>query len=189
MESPIALPSFEQQLDAMFGCCDPAGRTIEDPERHFSPQSLQRLDEDTAPLIRRYMELACDGLRLPGVLHRTHPMLWLIDKPGDVWTAIEEVIDAETGAYLYPLSRSQSSKPGHVRLGHPSLVIARNKHARIGGEIKYSAAANKWIISNRSGRYGTRPNQTQAHLAAAASRFMEFDIELTVSFWQPGNSQ
>lgn len=141
---------------------------------------------DTASILRQYLDTAKAGLLLSVAIHRVHPILWLVDHAGDVWFAVEEVVSEESGELLYTMARGSHIPPGHVKLGHPSLLISTtNKSARIGGEIKYFPASQVWKISNRSGRYGTRPHQTEAHLKAVAERFSEHGIELAINFWTP----
>ncbi|MGR9289905.1 hypothetical protein ACU8OS_15755 [Rhizobium leguminosarum] len=178
--------SLSDKLDAIFGPCLPAGQPVKPQEFQLRPASVQRLDVDTASILRQYLDTAKAGLLLSVAIHRVHPILWLVDHAGDVWFAVEEVVSEESGELLYTMARGSHIPPGHVKLGHPSLLISTtNKSARIGGEIKYFPASQVWKISNRSGRYGTRPHQTEAHLKAVAERFSEHGIELAINFWTP----
>ncbi|MQB04036.1 hypothetical protein DXT91_07745 [Agrobacterium tumefaciens] len=176
-------------LDDTFGPCLEAGRTIANQEFQYNPQSLQRLDEQTGPLLGKYLDTAIGGLKIPRLIHRANTILWLVDNNGDVWFAIEEVVDIDTGTYLYALALSQEKTNNHVKLGHPSLLMSTtDKRARIGGEIKYVPRHGCWVINNRSGRYGTRPHQTAAHLEAVAAKFKDYEIPLKVVFEEPVTS-
>lgn len=174
-------------LDEEFGPSTPAGRDIGPHERNYRPQSAQRLGADTAPILKSYLDTAERGLGIPRIVHRTNNVLWIVDGGGDLWFAVEEVVHRDTGELLYSLPRTRDlARPEeHVKLGHPSLLEAADKHARIGGEILWSPRYNAWVLSNQSGRYGERPWQTPAHLESVARKFNQYAIELRVLFREP----
>lgn len=176
-------------LDEEFGPCAPAGGYgVNAIERNYRPQSLQQLTADTAPVLKSYLGTADLGLSVPRILHRTNNILWIVDRRGDLWFAVEEIVDAETGALLYTLPRTKAKllRPDeHVKLGHPSLLQDLDRHARIGGEILWSPRYNAWTLNNSSGRYGDRKGTTRAHLEAVARKLNHYGIELIVVFWEP----
>ncbi len=178
-------------LDEEYGRCEAPGRDVNPHEHNYRPQSLQRLTEETAPILRSYLATAERGLAVPRILHRTTNLLWIVDGVGDLWFAIEEIVHQDSGEllYTYPRTRSLKPPPEHVKLGHPSLLSAIDKHARIGGEIQWVPRYNRWVLVNQSGRYGDRPWQTKNHLDAVARKFNQFGIDFHVVFWSPTNQK
>ncbi|MEM9988788.1 MAG: hypothetical protein AAF723_04640, partial [Pseudomonadota bacterium] len=68
--------------------------------------------------------------------------IWVISEAGDLIMALEENLEKEP------------RQEGELALGHPNLV--QGQEARIGGEL--ICRDGEWIIWNKSGRYGKRPN-------------------------------
>ncbi|TDK35211.1 hypothetical protein E2F50_13210 [Rhizobium deserti] len=183
MTTDAAVSPGSDELDLKYGPCLEAGRPILAQEYHCRPASLQMLSNETAGEIKQYLATATNGLLIPGAIHRVHPILWLIDFVGHVWFAVEEVIN-EDSDFIYTMGRGTELPKGHYKLGHPSLLMSTtDKRARIGGEIKFHAPTSTWRISNRSGRYGMRDHQVEAHLLAAAELFAQYQIHLVPSFW------
>ncbi len=126
---------MSDNLDKLYGALQPPAH-IKDFERDPSgaavclrPQSLTSL----SPAV-----LA--GLRQDVIY------LWVVDRHGDVMIAIEELLDGTP------------RKPGSAEraLGHPTLVDGGQ--ARIAGELHWSASEGVWKLTNKSGRYGRRPD-------------------------------
>lgn len=148
-------------------------------ERHKKPDSLQKLDEVSAKLLAQYLGAANDGLLMPRVTHQTIVILWLIDEAGDCWYCIEEMYKSDSEISVFPRLDEVDYPKGFEKLGHPSLIGASK--ARIAGEIIWSGhncSEGKWLISNKSGRYGIRPEILENHLLSAKDLFGGFGIEL-----------
>src|SRR5262245_62045558 len=103
-------------------------------EAKVRPSSLQRLMPDTADQLKELMRLAEQGLGVAKYVYGALPILWVIDDGGEVWIAVEEIIDERSGAFVRPrlAATARPDSPFH-RLGHPALLSGRN--GRIGGEI------------------------------------------------------
>lgn len=176
-------------LDALYGSCLPYQRDASEAELGVMPRSLQILDAQSAPALKGYLE-STGELLLPQVVHWTTPILWLIDKKGDIRFAMEEVVARDTGALTFVLPRNGPPlRETDVRLGHPALLEPVNagetKSARIGGEIIYDPvrqSKDAWVLTNNSGRFGKRPHITRAHLENAKNAFMGFGISLRTFF-------
>jgi len=156
-------------------------------ERTFVPKSLQRLDQETAAFLRAIMETAEQGSRVAVTIFSEMPILWAIDNDGEIWFALEEVVDPQTGKSLYPLVRNQLVRAlieqhNLVRLGHPALL--RGEHGRIAGDILYDDEAPGWFISNNSGRYGRRLGRSEEQLENVRLKFEEHSIHLKKQFIQ-----
>lgn len=169
-------------LDELYGPNAPAQGRISEAEKLYRPQSLQALDEESAAFLRGYMDSVA-GLRLPVIVHSHCVILWLVDQTGTVLFALEELVEEATGELVAVRPRGDwGNIPGTIKLGHPSLLDADDKNARIGGEISFNRTAGQWEITNRSGRYGTRSHQTPHHLQAATENFKLHGIELVPRF-------
>jgi hypothetical protein len=148
-------------------------------ERHKKPESLQKLDQDSSKLLAQYLRSANDGLLMPRVTHQTIVILWLIDEAGDCWYCIEEMYKSDSEISVFPRLDEVDYPKGYEKLGHPSLISA--KRARIAGEIIWSGLSlseGKWLISNKSGRYGIRPDITEEHLISAKELFQSHGVEV-----------
>ena len=169
-------------LDELFGPNAPAQGRISNAEKLYRPKSLQALDEKSASFLKGYME-SVTGLLLPVVVHSHCVILWLVDQAGTILFALEELVEEQTGELVAVRPRGNwGNIAGTIKLGHPSLLDAEDKHARIGGEISFNRTTSQWEITNRSGRYGTRSHQTLHHLQAATEKFKLYGIELIPSF-------
>lgn len=171
-------------LDQLYGPATEPGRPISDAERVFSPASLDKLCNETAQKLQSYLRLS-EGLKIPQVVHRSATVLWIVDTVGDIYFALEEMADRETGMSEYVRPRSDfTPATHHIKLGHPALLPpGSSKAARIGGEILWDQVEgeeNPWVINRYSGRYGTRPHQERKHLEAVATKFKEFGLYFRV---------
>jgi len=106
----------------------------------------------------------------------------VIDSSGDLWFALEEMVQIETGKFLFPRIPEAPMAPEHRRLGHPALVKGAN--ARIAGEILFDIRADipGWVITNGSGRYGIRDGRTPAQLSNVSQKFSGYGIKLAETF-------
>ncbi|NTG67241.1 hypothetical protein [Rhizobium rhizogenes] len=175
------------ELDTLFGPATPPPY-VGPGEETFSPRTLACLDAQSAKLIKDLFATATEGLGLTRLTHECCIVLWLLDENGEIWFALEEVTytDELGQRYHHPISRSIPFDPAieFLRLGHPSL-IAGERRARIGGEIVYdeSFGTNGWIISNKSGRYGSKNRpQKREHLEAAARVWEKFGITMDIHY-------
>ncbi|KQS95368.1 hypothetical protein [Rhizobium sp. Leaf386] len=172
-------------LDATFGPCAGAGRPISAAEQKYAPDSLQKLTDETALVLKTYMDTVT-GLKMPGVVHSNSLVIWIVDDEGEICFAMEELFEEATGTLATVRPRGDWGKiDGTVKLGHPSLIEDADKRARIGGELVYDRGKAHWEINNFSGRYGQRKWQTRAHLEAVAGKFNDWGISLHVTFGQP----
>lgn len=175
------------ELDQLFGESLPAGKPILPHEEAKWPRSIVQLTAETAPHLLAYLDRE-HPMELPKLYPESCHVLWLIDRQGEIWFAAEELIDSE-GQFIGVMPRSLLAKPRTTtKLGHPSLLPDKSDlTARIGGELVYDPVDGKdWCITNASGRYGTRPGQTEDHLEAAARKFTEHGIHCWVYFITPG---
>lgn len=148
-------------------------------ERHKRPASLQKLDHDSASILEEYLRSARCGLLIPRITHQTIVMLWVIDESEDCYFCIEEMYKSDSEITVFPRLDGVGYPQGFEKLGHPSLVGAEK--ARIAGEIIWSGGAGNagsWVISNKSGRYGIRPDISEQNLINAKALFGSFGIEL-----------
>ncbi|ADZ71076.1 hypothetical protein SL003B_2653 [Polymorphum gilvum SL003B-26A1] len=107
-----------------------------------------------------------------------------MDEDGDIWFAMEEALNLETGRSEFPAPRAVPLASTHRKLGHPSLLENSAKHARIGGEIVYDPLFGEkgWVLSNSSGRYGTSPDRRKEHLDNVAARFGNYGLVFDVYY-------
>lgn len=157
---------------------------VEQWERDFAPDSLSRLDDDSARSLKQTMEEISSGWTLGRVLTYDIIIIWVVDRRGDIWFAIEELVlnDMPTGRPKHQTLELTSTFP---KLGHPALVNCAR--ARVAGEIYFDTGDDPpvWKISNNSGRYGRLPSRTRAHLNNVADHFRSFRIDLTPHFIDP----
>ncbi len=151
-------------------------------EAELKPRSLLRLDAASAKHLGTLMRLAFDLVLASCVFCET-PILWVIDEVGQVWFALEEIVDIETREFLYP--RFKRFRHKISKLGHPALI--EGGRGRIGGELIFDDVGNPpaWYISNGSGRYGLTPGRTARHLEEAALLFIEYGLDLRSDFIEP----
>lgn len=171
-------------LDELYGRLLPpvAPKVIETHELKFTPQSLFELTSTSVEELKAFA-VAQQGDDLIALATRGFPILWIIGESDRVFLAFEEVIHSLDGAKLCCMPRGVVPGPGKVKLGHPSLLQG-GIAARIGGELFFDYGLEtgpEWVLTNDSGRYGKRPHQTVAHLAAAARKFKQ--IGLSVSYY------
>jgi hypothetical protein len=182
---PTAGTTAAQNLDAVFGeLLEP--QRVDPLERSIRPLSLQCLDADTAKLLRAFMQATESGLGVTKFVYCELPILWVVDRAGHIWFAVEEVVTADTHEFVRPLFRRTQVGPEYRRLGHPALLRGK-KAGRIGGEILFDARAKlpAWFITNGSGRYGLREGRLRAHLRAVNRKFQEHGITLNEDFIEP----
>lgn len=182
----MAIQHKPNELTDRFGAALEPER-VDRLEETTRPVSLQRLGKRSARLLKKLTAATAEGLGVARYVYSEFPILWVIDASGDVWFALEEVVDSETGDFILP--RSPNSRPASMRrsgrLGHPALIGAGA--GRIAGEIMFDIGQDPpcWTISNASGRYGLRPGRTALHLANAAKVFAKYGIPLKPEFIQP----
>ncbi|MBX4919989.1 hypothetical protein HJA76_09735 [Rhizobium bangladeshense] len=180
-------PGHHMNLDEKFGQCLPFQRDASEAELAWQPRSLQVLSNETAPALKTLID-ATVAQPLTQVVHATTPILWLVDREGNVRFAMEEVLNRETGSLNFVLPKnSPPLRETEVRLGHPALLdpgIPETKMARIGGELNYDPFEGKrpWVLTNNSGRYGKRPHITDEHLENVNDIFAGFGISLRTFF-------
>lgn len=123
-------------LDNLYGKARGPAKPIKAPELVYPPKSVQKLDPDSAVWLKQY--LCCEhDLRAIGLLPKFAHMLWIMDTHGDIYFAVEEMID-DVGNLIGVLPKSISARPERMtKLGHPSLIPHAQKLARIGGELVY----------------------------------------------------
>ncbi|MBU4530094.1 MAG: hypothetical protein KUA43_06740 [Hoeflea sp.] len=173
--------------DQLYGPCEPPVRPISDEEYRLRPNSAMILDADSSLLLTAYLDEKA-AFTLTTVFAQTYHVLWLIDRRARILFAVEEVLD-EKDKRIGVLPRSLLARPvSYVRLGHPSLLADPAKAARIGGEIRFDPDFEpgfSWILTNESGRYGTRPWQTEAHMNEARRLFASFGLQFPYDFIPP----
>lgn len=173
-------------LDTEFGPCLPPSGNVSAHELSYQPYSLSALSSETAVSLKEYLH-SVRNIRLASITHTVTPILWLVNRDGQIRFSLEEAIDEKTGELMYVIPRLfRFSKDGFVKLGHPALLGSdtwSDKFARIGGEIVFDDGMSpRWTITNSSGRYGFRQDTTKEHLQRVANVFSEFGIELSVYF-------
>ncbi len=174
------------KLDDQFGPVIPpqgyGGRQAVLPwEGSYSPKSLSRLDSLTALPLKSFMDAVYGGWELGEVWVNDTIVLWLVDKEGVIWFAIEELVLDEIPLNL-PKHQTMALTKNCPKLGHPSLVGGQG--ARIGGEIYFDRTTSpaSWVINNRSGRYGLHATRTRSQLQAVSQSFSSHGIDLVVDF-------
>jgi hypothetical protein len=172
-------------LDALYGPCSPPGLPIKEHELAFQPRTLQRLDENSAPLLIDYLARQ-NGLLIPNAFPVTCHVLWVVDEPGELWFSSEEIIQ-DDGELIGILPKKVSARPKiFTKLGHPSLLTGDDRFARIGGELVYDPDEGvDWCITNSSGRYGLRQHQRPEHLDAVAVKFARHGLHCWTYFEPP----
>ncbi|WP_050999893.1 hypothetical protein [Sinorhizobium fredii] len=172
------------KLDKLYGPCLPPGKPINQHELDHLPRTLQRLDENSAPLLIDYLARQ-NGLFIPNAFPVTCHVLWVVDEPGEVWFSSEEIIQ-DDGELIGILPKKISARPKEfIKLGHPSLLTG-NRFARLGGELVYDPVDGvDWCITNSSGRYGLREHQKAEHLEAVAGKFAQHGLHCWTHFEPP----
>jgi hypothetical protein len=167
-------------LDARYGACiEPNGVTAH--EQAMVPRSLQKL-ADCALQLNELMKAAQNGLGLVAYVYSERPILWVVDRGGTLWVALEETLDLETGEFTYPrIPRTGGDTKRYTRLGHPAMV--KCEAARVAGELQYDLTDGKWYITNRSGRYGI--SREEQHLQSVLEEFAKLDLQVEYLFISP----
>ena len=169
----MSASSSRDPLDDVFGrLVDPA--TVQTWEGGRSPVSLFWL-ADPARRFAEWARLALDEARYTLPLHADIPFLWIIDARGELWLALEEVVDEVSGQFQY-VRRKLANVPAHlVKCGHPALL--RGGAGRIAGELYIDdgdPTAPCWVINKHSGRYSRghsdRDERTLDNVKALFSR-------------------
>lgn len=171
-------------LDDLYGIVKKPEKCAEE-ERHVEPESLTILGEAEANGLKSLMEATDKELPLAASLFSQVLILWLIDADGCFRFALEEVVTTGSKRYLRPRLRRDRLSDGETRLGHPSLVSGVG--ARIGGELCFDPGwgheRRGWKLTNGSGRYGTIPGRTSAHLSNVAALLKAHGISVTPIFY------
>lgn len=176
-------------LDERFGPSrPPSNRKIEDHERLYHPMSKIEITSQTAPVIADYLK-RLPHFELSSIIASTFHMLWLIDTSGRMFLAMEELVDGN-GTKIGALPNAVGLiYPDYKKLGHPSLLDHGTDDARIAGELTYDPdfdpGGPDWVLSNKSGRYGTRPWQTSAHLEAVGGFLANLGLHVACWFVPP----
>jgi hypothetical protein len=174
-------------LDARFGPSATAFRPVEPHEWSSAPLSLMEVTSDSAPFVAEYLSTQ-PRLKLTSVFARTFHLLWLMDGEGRLLIAVEELVDTN-GVVIGALPNTIFARPTSARkLGHPSLLTGASREARIGGEIVFDPdwqPGTDWVLTNKSGRYGLRPWQTERHLREVHGLFTAFSLYLGLRFITP----
>jgi hypothetical protein len=145
--------SPKSNLDKLFGVPEIPERR-DDLEKAICPQSRERLNKETAERLLALMTATEKGLGVSRFVYCELPILWATDKNGDVWIAVEEVVDATTGQFVFPRIRQTEVSKGHKRLGHPALLRDTDVHAR-GRIIKNLGYHERlWTVWHDSGTNG-----------------------------------
>lgn len=110
-------------------------------------------------------------------------ILWAIDEAGDLYFALEEVIDTVQNMEQRPRMRGITLNDQVKPLGHP-LLVGRGK-GRISGEILVDGVRDdlRLVINNRSGRYGRHISRTKKHLENVVLLFSSFSVTLRADFF------
>jgi hypothetical protein len=172
-------------LDNDFGPMLPPGRPVQFHEIGSSPKSLTILKKSSAAKLKQYLE-GRFGLPIVSVFPLVFPVLWIIEADGKIKFAVEEIFDAQ-GQFIGVLPKIAKPIPDTVKLGHPSMLEDPECRARIGGDIVYDPipGLESFVIRNKSGRYGFRQHQTEAHLAAVASKFAAEGLHFRLDYIPP----
>jgi hypothetical protein len=176
-EKSLALTTLSDQLGELL---EPT--RVDELEAEIKPQSLQKLTPETAKWLLQFMKATEEGLGVTRYVYCELPILWVVDKNGDIWFAVEEIVSIVSRQFSIPRLRNTGITDGHARLGHPALLGASS--GRIGGEIIFDVRAKhpSWFISNASGRYGLRRGRRPEHLSKAREKFDSHGINLSEHF-------
>ena len=172
------MPSPE--LDRVYGVVRQP-RYVDAHERTTQPLSRFRLQGNDRHLLE-FLNMAFSDHAVDYLLYQSVFFLWLISENGDIILAYEEFFPNNSD-YRAPRQRDCPVPSGRRRLGHPTLV--NGGPGRIGGELLFDDRDRRWVLTNRSGRYGTGPDRTEQHLRNVAQKFEESDIRLAIHYF-PG---
>lgn len=168
-------------LDNHYGYALPPAFQVSNAEAKYVPRSCEKLDEASGMRLKALMDEVVQGVKFSKVTFWSIAVLWIMDECGDIYFAVEEVVDSR-GNLMFPLPFQLDIPSGKSKLGHPALV--RGANARIAGEIYFdmNASPAAWIISNKSGRYGLRKTTTSSHLENIAKIFESYAIPMGIEF-------
>ncbi len=174
-------------MDDQFGKALPPDPNYSPAEKRYKPQSCEKLNTSTGKKLKSLMDEVASGVILSKLTFWAVTILWVMDKEGDIYFSVEEVVDSR-GCLMFPLPESLDLPIGKMKLGHPSLIDC--KSARIAGEIMFDMYADSptWVLSNKSGRYGLRVATTAVHLKNVIGIFAQHSIVLT-PFFIPGHKK
>jgi hypothetical protein len=157
------------------------GVMVQQWERDFAPDSLTKLDSVSGESLKQIMREISSDWKLGKVLTYDTIIIWLVDKIGDVWFALEELVfnDMPTGR---PKHQSLPLTTNLPKLGHPALINCAR--ARIAGEIYYDTGAvlPLWRINNQSRRYGRHSSRIPLHLSNVSDQFRAYGVDVTPDF-------
>ena len=153
---------------------------IFDWERHRRPRSIAQLDLIVAETLASLGRLLnCNLLRYAA---KSIMYIWVMDRHGSIWIAVEELAELPDGRNLtgHPRRRDFPVHPaGEKKLGHPSLLDG--DAARIAGELFLDEVDGSlvWHVNDHSGRYcrDIRPSQQQrANVKSLFSDFFQCEV-------------
>ncbi|MBN8197664.1 hypothetical protein [Thalassospira povalilytica] len=155
---------------------------VDSAERRLKPLSLHELNSGSATLLEKMMATSVEGLKVSSYVFSELPILWIVDKNGKLWFALEEIVLDATDKFRYPKPSKLDVPNEHSKLGHPSLVNA--EEARIAGEMLFDIRAEppNWYLTNASGRYGLHKTRNENHLLSVVKLFQKYGIELKHQF-------
>lgn len=178
VESSTPIEETVEDLDKRYGVAIPP-KYWSNIEKFKKPASLQLLDPTTAPVLQAYLTTATDGLEITRTNHQTIILLWLMDEEGQIWFCVEEAFKDDAEISVYPRLDGVKYPDGYEKLGHPSLILAAK--ARIGGELIWDIPEDsepRWMITNKSGRYGIREDIFPQHIDNIAKKFEDLGVKL-----------
>jgi len=167
----------------------PALEDIETWEQNLNvwPKSLQVIDSSNSLTISQLMTMMPSSSPTISYILEWTKFLWLVSENGELRISLEEYVNIETGEPFGirfegfdKVTTVEKGTMALTRLGHPSLTD--NLAARIGGEIEWDRKLMKWVISNKSGRYGYGKDRKEIHLINVQNKFKEMGI-LTARFY------
>lgn len=167
-----------KDLDELYGVAVPP-KYWSNIEKYKTPASLQKLDHSTAPVLQTYLATATDGLEITRTNHQTIVLLWLMDEDGQIWFCVEEAFKDDAEISVYPRLDGVEYPEGYEKLGHPALILAQK--ARIAGELIWDVPESedpRWMITNKSGRYGIRDDISPQHVDNVAKLFGDLGVAL-----------
>jgi len=172
--------TINRNLDDIFGEAV-APKYIDEAEKIKKPNSVQKLETNTAQLLLELMKTVENGLGVSEFVYSRVPILWVVDEQGEIWFSLEEIYDSTSENYLFANSKNNKNHDNYLKLGHPALIDGRS--GRIGGELIFDNFNNpRWTISNASGRYGLIKGRKEEHLTSVAKEFNRFKIKLSEQF-------
>lgn len=179
----VHLPFANPSLDLMYGkTLSP--KYCSEEEKAVSPESIELLNSKSATLLRALMETATRELGPSVATFSQLPILWVINKSGQMIFSVEEIVTDGSKRFVRPRLRRDQPMEGETRLGHPSLV--GGQPARIGGELYFDPGwghePRGWKITNGSGRYGLREGIEVSHLLNVVDLLRSHNIEVRPSF-------